>query len=191
MRANRPKKLLCPAQDALTQRNAMDNFYILKNLTAIQRKRLKQLALITVVFVIFISVFLWFYGHSFIKVSVDMPVNGEIHYELINQNTKKSSTYTTKASSIKKLVKKGSYEMLVKNQETSSFSVQSTKSFLRTTTINSNLQTEKSREFVGNNPGPCMYYDQSVLISYPCDGSYGDASEENRRMYVWRGKRRY
>ena len=154
----------------------MKNILSPQNRPQITSRHLKQLAAITAVLLIFIVVFLWFFNHSFIKVTVETPVNGEVSYALVNQKTKKSIEATTKSSTIKKLVKKGTYEILIKNSETSSLSVESTKPFLKTTSVNSQLQQEKSRAFVGDNPSPCMDYDQFILVSYACSGDYRDAS---------------
>ena len=150
----------------------MNDIYLPRNQPDIKSRRLKQAAAILIP-LIFLGILLsWLNSHSFINIRVNTPLTEEFSYVLVDQETKKSTVINSKSPTLKKLVKKGTYEVLVSSRETSYFSVVSTKPFLKTTEIKSNLQQEKSRAFVGNNPGPCMHYGQNLLFTYACGADY-------------------
>lgn len=136
-------------------------------------ERVRRFAIVSAVLFILIFGFVWFYTHSYIQINVEAVNKGEVTYELVDQKTNKSTLIKSDSTSIKKLVKKSSYEVLVKQNESSSLSVVSTKPFLKTSSVESELKKEKAREFIGDNPKPCMFYDKNILFTYSCGSTYG------------------
>lgn len=126
----------------------------------------KKIILISILALLLI-VFHWFFTHSFIEVSVNDNGTGRFNFTLTDVSSQKQ-THGSSTKTLKKLVRKSQYEVLVQNGETSYFSVANTGRFLSTTSIQANLAPEKSRKFVGNNPGTCMYYVGHILASVEC-----------------------
>lgn len=147
----------------------MENIYI-----AGRQINVKKAVIFTSLLLIAIFAFSWFYNHAFIKITVAGTANGKHTYKLVNQENGDMISVENDSTSFKKLAPKGNYEVLVSNEAGSYFSVIKTKSFLRTTTLDASLEPGKKRQFVGDNPGPCSYYDQDILISYSCAGDYSD-----------------
>lgn len=75
----------------------------------------------------------------------------------------------------KKLVRRGNYELLATQNDTSYFTVIKTGGFLGKTAVQTKFAPEKSRKFVGNNPGPCMFYNGDALLSSGCGDRYFNA----------------
>jgi len=146
---------------------------------AARPRNLRAIALLAVVLLAVILGILWLYSHTFIRISVANPSAGEFTYTVIDQKNGASTTTKSSSPNLKKLVKKGSYEVLVNQQETSYYGTLDTSSFMRTVSIKASLQAEKAREFVGNNPDPCMHYSASILFSYGCDANY-----DNLRVHL-------
>jgi hypothetical protein len=128
--------------------------------------------------VIFLLIFvaIWIYGHSYIEVVVDNPSQGDVTYELLNQNSAKSSSKNQKETSYKVMIPKGDYDLVVTQAGQSAFAAAHSGGFLKKTTLHLSLSPEKSRQFVGDNPSSCLYYD-SVLYSYDCGGSINSLAE--------------
>ncbi len=138
-----------------------------------RRKLLKFLLIVSIVAMACWAI-AWIYGHSIISVNVANPNKQTLTYKIVNQSTQHTDTVESTSANLKRIVPKGDYEVLVKRSEHSYFTVIKTKSFLARVKINAQLQPEKFRAFVGNEPGACSYYDQVLLISSPCDGGYSE-----------------
>lgn len=134
---------------------------------------LKKKITITTILVLVLATFIWLFNRSFIKISTQNT--DDTTYTLLNQKTGQTENFTTKEPVIKKLVKKGSYEIFAQNNKESFITVVKTGGFLQTTAIEVSLSPEKSRSFVGNNPAPCMHYLSNVLVSYVCSGLFNRA----------------
>ncbi|HVS78856.1 MAG TPA: hypothetical protein VHD84_01025 [Candidatus Saccharimonadales bacterium] len=131
---------------------------------------------IFVLIVILALVFLyWVYNTSVIQVTV---VNGQdgtpITYSLLKQPAKQAGADTSSKNSLKKLVAHGNYEVEVKQGNSSYFTAIKARGFLRKTTVSASLQSQSSREFVGNNPRSCMDYVGGQLVSYTCGDFYSN-----------------
>jgi hypothetical protein len=130
------------------------------------------------VYLLIISVVLLFvlfeiYNTSFIKVVVNnQQQNTGASYLFINQAGKTVANITSSQGAINKRLPRGKYEVEITQGDKSYLSVAQTRGFLASVTLKANLQQEKSRSFVGNNPAPCMSYVNSVLVSYACGSSY-------------------
>lgn len=112
-------------------------------------------------------------NYSFISIEVTgSSPGGELTYRLLNQNGQKTTEIKTSSTKIKKIVPKASYEILVTQNEKSSFSVAKTGGFFTNTTVQAKVEQERSRQFIGNNPGTCMYYAGSILYTYGCSDSF-------------------
>ncbi len=130
---------------------------------------MRRKILIGLIGIILLYLFFWLSGHSYVEISVPTQnSNKEITYKLLNQASQKSQETKTSSSSIKKLIPRGNYEVWVSGEGGSYFSITKTGRFLATTSVNAKLQPEKSRQFVGDNPGPCMFYLEGRLVSYAC-----------------------
>lgn len=125
------------------------------------------LAVLTVI--ILVLAFWSRYGFLTVNVSGNQG-NGELTYTLLHQTDSNTTTITTSSTSIRRLVPRGKYEVFVSQNDNHSFSVTASKGFLRGTTVSATLKPERSREFVGHNPDPCMHYRQ-VLVSFTCGAS--------------------
>lgn len=119
----------------------------------------------------------WLLGFSFIEVVVGNQGAGDLEYSISDQNRNGDPAITsTSLTTFRKLVRKGNFEVMVKQSDTSAFSVVSAKGFFRTTRVQVELKKERGREFVGGNPSPCMHMLKEALISYACGGPYGDTT---------------
>lgn len=117
----------------------------------------------------------WVYGHSFIEITVNNTKSSEqLTFSFQKQGDDKASEAKSNSKTIKKLVSKSDYEVLVKQSDSSNLTIVRTNGFLRSTAINVNLTKEKERNFVGDNPADCVGYIESKIVSYSCGGLYGD-----------------
>lgn len=111
---------------------------------------------------------LWLASVGFIDVTVKGKPAGSLTYTVIDRAGNQVSQTKTISDHFHKRLKKGAYQIRIVASEQSSIQVSSVGGFFRTTKINTPLQPEKSREFVGNNPNFCMFYGQGLLYSYNC-----------------------
>jgi hypothetical protein len=126
------------------------------------------------IFLLLVASVVVFLVSSYGFIEVDSGASsGEMTYKLQRQGSQNADELKSTSTKIRKLVRKGSYEILVKSGDKSSFAVAQVKGFLSTTTVSSRLAPEKGRTFVGDNPGPCMYY-ADLLYSYSCGGTLAD-----------------
>lgn len=118
----------------------------------------------------------WLFSHAYISVTLANPGKDEVTYQFLNQANQKITEVKTEEASVKKLVRKGDYEVLVRQNDTSYLTVVSVGGFLGTTTVRAETAPEKTREFIGNNPAACMALTGQTLISYGCSGFYANAT---------------
>jgi hypothetical protein len=116
----------------------------------------------------------WFFGTGVITINVENSSNQKLTYKILNQKTDKTTTIETSSTSIKKFMPKGTYEVSTGYAENSYFSVITVKKMLGKTIVSAMLQPEKARTFIGNEPQPCMYYDQTMLITSTCSGVFDE-----------------
>jgi hypothetical protein len=110
----------------------------------------------------------WLNTHTTIVIDASgAKVGAHITYKLINQSSGSTISISTVDTHLKRMVPRANYEVEVVAEDRSFVSLTKTKPFLQTTTIGAQLVPEKERTFVGNEPGPCMFY-QNVLYSYDC-----------------------
>lgn len=121
-------------------------------------------------FVVFFAWLLWWvFNHGFIDVRVETGASGTAYtYTVLDKSGYEVSRTESDSSHFRKLVRKGTYQILVENKSGSEYRLINTGGFLSKTKTTANLQPERAREFVGNNPGFCMNYDGSLLYSYSC-----------------------
>ncbi|HTE57648.1 MAG TPA: hypothetical protein VK694_02805 [Verrucomicrobiae bacterium] len=106
-------------------------------------------------------------GYGFVSVEPTGTGSSEITYNLTNQGNGKVTTIKS-ASSMKRLLPRGTYEVMVRQGDTSYFAVVKSSGFLMTKKVASQLVPEKGRRFIGDNPNPCMYLLKGTLVSYGC-----------------------
>lgn len=111
----------------------------------------------------------WIYSKGYIEIRNENE--NSFSATIFNQKNNEPETAETTSGNIKKLVGRGNYQVTVWGESGSYFKVLRTGGFLQTTKLESKLQPEKKRSFIGSNPGPCMYYTGSLLYSYSCVGT--------------------
>lgn len=121
---------------------------------------------------IFISILFvcmsWVWGHSYVYFINDSAKPR--FYRIVNS----AGTVTSFRSSdkvVKRVLKKGTYQFVVQQEEKNYFVIKKTKGLLRSTGVSVALVAEKSRSFVGNNPSPCARYIGDFMFSAECGGS--------------------
>lgn len=106
---------------------------------------------------------------GFIEVNIKQDnLKSDTKVKLLNQKTSKTTSKKTNTSSIKKLVRRGTYEVSVFNKAGTSFNIKSVGGFLRTTKLSANLKSENYSEFIGYNPKACVNYNKIVAVSWGC-----------------------
>jgi hypothetical protein len=96
-------------------------------------------------------------------------------YKLLDQSN--NEVWTAKGDSrVARVIKKGKYNLQVSHNESSFFSYLNVPGFLRKTDLRYKLSAEKSRQFVGDNPAPCMIFTDK-LYSYECGGGFSSIQE--------------
>jgi hypothetical protein len=132
---------------------------------------------LTVAFVVLIFVITFIFhllgtGKLHVTVQGSDTRSGRYSYSLTNAATNVSTNFTSDQASVTKSVPSGSYRVTVSRGNQSYFSIAKVPRFLGTANVSDQLQTEKFREFVGDNPGGCMYYIDKTLISANCSDSF-------------------
>ncbi len=126
----------------------------------------KKIIFVALIFLLLVGLY-WFFTHSYIEITPGANDTTNTSYTITEVGSQKQ-TYFTSNKPIKKLVKKGQYEVLAQNGETSYFASAGTKGFLSKSTVFVKLEQEKSRKFVGDNPGACMFNIGQSLASVDC-----------------------
>jgi len=119
-----------------------------------------------------LSAALWLYGHAYIEITLSGNADGETAVMLTKQPGKDSVELKSPSQKIRKLVGRGDYQVLARRGEQSFFQLIKAKGFLATAKVQAELVSEQQREFIGNNPGTCMYVVDDVLLSNICGDSF-------------------
>lgn len=132
--------------------------------------------LITIAIVgILLPVLLWLATHSLMEIEVQNPSgNQEIGYTLLEQRSRKTTFIKTTSPKIKKLVRRGSYEISIQQGEQTYISIAKASGFLTKKTVKGKVSPERSRKFIGNNPLPCMHLVSNTLLSMACGDMFGN-----------------
>ena len=99
----------------------------------------------------------WLYSHSFVQVSTN-ATGGEFEYEIKEQSSDAVTTIKSNSPHVRKIVKKGHYQVTVKQKNTASVAFVNTKPFLQTTKTTQELSPERNRGFIGSTPSFRTYY---------------------------------
>lgn len=125
-------------------------------------------------------VFYLFYSYSFIEVTVGSAASGQdISYTFDSQAKTEPKPVLTGKNTVKKLARRGNYEIIVRQGDTGYFELINNRGFLTTARVSAELKPEFQRTFIGNDPRSCLYKVQQVLMSAVC----GDSLKE---LYVHR-----
>lgn len=156
------------------------------------RQTMKKILALALLIIVLLTTFQWFLNHGYIEVTTANPSNSETTYRFVEQKTGKVSEIKDIRPKIKKLVSKGSHEILVRQGENSYFAVIKVGGFLSSNAVSAELVPEKHRKFVGNNPGPCMHFSGQELISFGCKDVYKNAqlhvpASSDRPTYTQQG----
>jgi hypothetical protein len=130
----------------------------------------KRLVLVGLVLIVLFA-FFWFYSHALLEISIDGSAAG-FSYSVSPQGAAKQRESKGNSGHATRIVGKGSYELLVHQNQNSSFRLFKTGGFLSKTVVKVKLSPENARQFVGDNPGPCMSYSGQVLVSSGCGDLY-------------------
>lgn len=130
-------------------------------------KKLVTILTLSLPLLVGLFILLWISSHGYIDVTTP-STSKSLTYIISNQSGDKISNTQSSTGHVKKMVKKGTFVVSVEGDNKSYFKVTKTTGFLSVTKVSASLQSEKSREFVGNNPNFCTYYGQDILYSYNC-----------------------
>ncbi len=136
------------------------------------KPRYITLLVIGIILIAIITGIVWLTTHSAITVTVTNPGKQELTYQITSSNDGSITTVKSNQNKLKKYVKNGSYEVAVQQAETSFYKLISVRSVFKSTNIEAKLEAEKTRTFVGDGPGPCMYYGSDLLYSSSCSTTY-------------------
>lgn len=139
----------------------------------ISQRRIKPWHFI-IVFIIILVTFLLYYvsNRSYIEITVKQS-SGDIAYNL-SSDSNQSDSFTSSETTVRRLVKKGTYQVSAQQDYSSALTSTHTKGFLQTTQVELSLTKESARSFVGDNPKQCIYY-SDVLLSWKCRGRLNTA----------------
>jgi len=108
-------------------------------------------------------------GRSYIAINVQGARAGQdIVYTIFDQDSKQTITETSQATTYKKLLPTGNYEVTVKQGEQTYFKITRAQRFMTTSVVDAAVQPEKSRSYIGNNPKSCIQLLGDRLLSIPC-----------------------
>lgn len=138
--------------------------------TTMNTRLLKRLAVVGALLFLVGLVLYALLQNSYIQVSVTGGGSRELTYYFTDQASNKVTTVITTEKNVKRRLPRGNYQIEVVQGDTSFFAVTNSPGLLRTQSVEGALRGEKARMFIGNNPGPCMYYDE-VLLSGACNGA--------------------
>lgn len=133
----------------------------------------KRIFLVVVLLFMTLGLYL-LYSYSFI--SIILPISNSDSELTISKNSKAVSVINAKPGLNRQLVKRGTYEVVVKSSQGSYFEITNAPGFLRTTNVKASLTKERQRIFIGNNPAPCVYKFKDVFISSVCGGLLDEAN---------------
>lgn len=109
--------------------------------------------------------------YSFLEIKI--PDETAASITITNQQSHTSQAVEAKGN-LRRLVRRGSYEVRVTVDDKHYFAVARASGFGRTTPITAALSPANHQHFVGDNPSPCMYF-ADALLSYGCGSSYSRA----------------
>lgn len=130
----------------------------------------KKILLVITLLLGFMSAY-FLINYGFISIPIDGGAS-PLNVSITNQKGDKTIHKTIESGSAKILVRKGSHEIIAKQNNASYFEVIKSVGFMKTTTINPKLSSEHYRKFIGDNPSPCMFYNGVVLLSSGCGENY-------------------
>jgi hypothetical protein len=139
-------------------------------------RKYKILIIVAIVILAFILAAVNLFNTSILEITANGGGSGELTYTVTNQTTSETITETTTNTAFKKRVSRGTYEIIVTQENTSFYQLATTKPLLQSAKIDAQMEKESSRIFVGDNPGPCSYYYKEVLFSSACDATYNTLS---------------
>lgn len=110
--------------------------------------------------------------HSIIAVNIERPEllkQRDLSITLTSENGKKS-TFSTKADSVRRVVRSGRTEIQSEGTGYSSWTSVKLLGFLKYKRVYITPEPELKREFIGNNPASCALATKNILVSYDCGG---------------------
>ncbi len=121
--------------------------------------------------VVCVTLFLLFGLYSFYqrgRISIKNLPQGTTTIEMVKQND--TTTLEVTGNTFDRILKAGTYTVLLKNGNDSQIFTAVVGNFFATTTISAGLEGQLPREFVAENPRGCISAVAESYISYPCDG---------------------
>ena len=134
----------------------------------------RKWAVIGSLIILALLVFQWISTRAYIEITVDSSGNEAVNYTLTSRNGSEVMNFEDSSKTVKKLVSKGDYELLVSQGGASHFTAVKTGGFFSTTELRATPVPERGRRFVGDTPKECRYWLDSVLLSYNCEGTISE-----------------
>ena len=131
---------------------------------------LKKVMALLVIAIIVAALVSWAYNRS--SIEVQLSNTGNTTVSILDQATNKTTKSQSSESKVSQGVKRGTYEVLVTQGDKHYFAVVNTKGFFGKSTVKADLTDEKSRAFVGKDPGRCTKYIAGKLLSYACGAAF-------------------
>lgn len=98
---------------------------------------------------------------------IEVSSGDRINYSL-RQNGSKITTEGVSPQKMTKVIKKGEYELLLKNDTSASLHIVNIKGFFQKASVRADFKKQVARKFVGENPKSCPLYGD-ILYSYECN----------------------
>jgi hypothetical protein len=136
---------------------------------------IKRVVVILTVIGVLCAAFVWLFTHSYIDFTFTNRKDGDLQFSITDPiSPKHSISKNVGSNSIKLLVSRGVHQAEFTQNGTSYVVLVKSAGFLGTTKILVSLSPEKSRQFIGDNPGDCMQLVNGILTTSTCGGEYTD-----------------
>lgn len=129
-------------------------------------KRYRRLLILSLTLLFFGYIYYFISTHGFVLISIKNADSTTKEMVLLSQDSNKSQKSNFQ-STVRKFVRRGTYEASVRSSGKSVWVEFKANGFLRTTSVSTTLEQERARTFVADNPAACMSYG-TQLISYSC-----------------------
>ncbi len=112
----------------------------------------------------------WAYAHAIVKITVTNPGSGMINYSFSNTNGDERA-FASSSPSTSRIIGSGEYTLTISQNNKNYLSIVKPGHWLSHSKVIANLQPEKQRTYVGDNPSKCMFY-TSQLYSVDCGSPF-------------------
>lgn len=132
------------------------------------KKYLLRAGILTVL----VAMFYTLVTYCWIHVNIADTAGRDISVSLTSQSNLSTKMKTSPTGSVRLFVKRGTYEVLVRDKDSSYFTITKANGFFTTRDVKATFTKERERAYIGNNPLYCMSDIGGTLLSYNCEGSF-------------------